>query len=479
MTKIGGGAPNIDLGLTVEACEEMDMRTTVICQDTSVDGTSDSALLFNTPGALAIVNVGPHDTPFTLPPVERAIGGETVNDVPSTGQITVVGYRVADALSVLGDGRSNRSESDPESAYRGHSAREYSMGQSLRIVHYVNQFFGGIGGEDKAMTSPQVKEGPVGPGIAVHNALKSRNIDGHIVATVICGDDYAGLDSAKTAREVVGLIAPYRPDLVLAGPAFNAGRYGIACGTVCSLVREELMIPAVTGMYPENPGADMYRRSLHIVKTTDSARGMTDATAKMVDLAYKMVTGQDIGLPAEEGYIPRGLQKRIMVDTIAAKRAVDMMLARLAGQPFETELALPKFVRVEPPAAIKDISSAKIGIVTDGGLVPKGNPDEIERLTATRYGRYSIEELSTFDPADWEVVHAGYDNCPIMRDPNRLIPLDVLRDLEREHVIGKLGEHFYSTCGCAGNLEACSRMGREIAAQLRDEKIEAVILTGT
>jgi sarcosine reductase len=102
LTKIGGGAPNIDLGLTTEACERMGMRTTVVCQDTSVDGTSDSALLFNTPGALAIVNVGPHDTPFTLPPIERAIGGETVDDMPSTGQITVVGYRVADALSVLG-----------------------------------------------------------------------------------------------------------------------------------------------------------------------------------------------------------------------------------------------------------------------------------------------------------------------------------------------------------------------------------------
>jgi sarcosine reductase len=102
LTKIGGGAPHVDLGLTAEACEEMGMRTTIICHDTSVDGTSDSALLFHTPGALAIVNVGPHDAPFILPPVDTAIGGETVYGVPSTGELTVVGQRVSDATSVLG-----------------------------------------------------------------------------------------------------------------------------------------------------------------------------------------------------------------------------------------------------------------------------------------------------------------------------------------------------------------------------------------
>jgi betaine reductase len=353
------------------------------------------------------------------------------------------------------------------------------MSHSLRIVHYLNQFFGGIGGEDKALTPPQIKEGPVGPGIAFHKALMSKNVEGRILATVVCGDDYAALDPAKAAREVLALIAPYQPDCVLAGPAFNAGRYGVACGTVCDLVHEERGIPAVTGMYPENPGADMYRRNLYIVKTTDSARGMAEAVDRMVDLTYKLVTGQDPGLPSEGGYIPRGLQKRIMVNTIAAKRAVDMMLARLAGQPFETELTLPKFKSPKPPAAVKDMSRAKVGLVTDGGLVPRGNPDGIERQNATKYGRYILAGMNTFDPAQWEVAHAGYDNQPIMLDPNRLVPLDVLRDLEKEGVIGGVGEYFYSTCGCGANLQNCHNMGRAIAAELREQAIGAVILVGT
>ena len=62
------------------------------------------------------------------------------------------------------------------------------MGQPARIVHYVNQFFGGIGGEEKAHTPLEVREGPVGPGRALQQILGAQ---GTVVATLICGDDYA------------------------------------------------------------------------------------------------------------------------------------------------------------------------------------------------------------------------------------------------------------------------------------------------
>ena len=34
-----------------------------------------------------------------------------------------------------------------------------------RVVHYLNQFFGGMGGEERADTPVTVKEGAVGPGL--------------------------------------------------------------------------------------------------------------------------------------------------------------------------------------------------------------------------------------------------------------------------------------------------------------------------
>ncbi|MBN4069948.1 glycine/betaine/sarcosine/D-proline family reductase selenoprotein B, partial [bacterium AH-315-G05] len=56
-----------------------------------------------------------------------------------------------------------------------------------RVVHYINQFFAGIGGEEKADIKPEIREGFVGPGMAINKAIDA---DAEIVATVICGDSY-------------------------------------------------------------------------------------------------------------------------------------------------------------------------------------------------------------------------------------------------------------------------------------------------
>jgi len=45
------------------------------------------------------------------------------------------------------------------------------MSGPLRVVHYVNQFFGGIGGEDQAHVGVTVKAGAVGPGRLLEAAL--------------------------------------------------------------------------------------------------------------------------------------------------------------------------------------------------------------------------------------------------------------------------------------------------------------------
>ena len=95
----------------------------------------------------------------------------------------------------------------------------------LKLVHYLNQFFGGIGGEDKADIGPQVRAGAVGPGRLAQQVLGEGN---EIVATVICGDNYFAQDVEKATGEVLNLIEPFKPDAVIAGPAFFAGRYAIA-----------------------------------------------------------------------------------------------------------------------------------------------------------------------------------------------------------------------------------------------------------
>jgi glycine reductase len=346
----------------------------------------------------------------------------------------------------------------------------------IRVVHYINQFFGGIGGEDKADLPPRVTEGAVGPGRAIQAALGK---EGQVVATVICGDNYYAEKIESASEEVVRMIRPYQPNVVIAGPAFNAGRYGIACGAVCRAVQDRLGVPAVTGMYQENPSVDMYRSAVYIIQTVDSARGMGEAVGKIVALVRKLAAKERIGKPSEEGYFPRGLLVNEVSDRTGAERVLDLLLLKLQRKQYVSEVSRPTYDRVKPAPAIKEIGKARIALVTDGGLVPRGNPDKLEIRTATRFGRYDIKDMETLHPEDYEVSHEGYDSIFVRQDPNRLVPVDVLRDLEREGIIGKLHEKFYSTTGVANIVEVMRKLGQRIAEELKAEGVSGVILTST
>lgn len=348
--------------------------------------------------------------------------------------------------------------------------------RSLRVVHYVNQFFGGIGGEDKAHTGPQAKVGPIGPGRAVQQSLGAK---GQVVATVICGDNYFAEKIEDATAEVINLIRSFQPDAVIAGPAFDAGRYGIACGAVCKGVQNQLGVPAVTGMFKENPGLDLFRKNVYIIETEDSARRMSEVVTKMVSLVCKLTANEKIGKPSAEGYFPRGILENEESERPASERVVSMLLAKLRGESFESEVPPPSYDQVKRAPGIKDLRSATIALVTDGGLVPKGNPDRIESKAATRFGVYSLKGMDALPPNDYEVNHIGYAHVFVLQDPHRLVPLDVMRDLEREGAIGKLHEKFYATSGAVSIVENAKKIGQAIAKELKNEGVSGVILTST
>jgi glycine reductase complex component B subunit gamma len=348
--------------------------------------------------------------------------------------------------------------------------------QTLRVVCYLNQFFGQLGGEEKAGVGPQVMTGAVGSARAVQQALGAA---GSVVATVLCGDNYAAEQPDTAVAELLALAAAQRPDLLVAGPAFQAGRYGVACGALCAAVQSQLKVPAVTGMHEENPGVELYRRQVYIVQTGSAATHMLDEVRRLVALGLKLVRADVLGSPAAEGFFTRGMTHNVVVERHAAQRATVMLLEKLAGRPIASEVPLPTFPQVPAPPRVKEVRRATIALVTDGGLVPQGNPDGIEALAATRYGAYSIAGLEQLDPSQYDNVHRGYDTTYVKQDPHRLVPVDVARELERTGAVGKLHEIVYSTTGVATTLAHSQRMGREIAAQLKAAGVEGVILTST
>jgi glycine reductase complex component B subunit gamma len=209
-------------------------------------------------------------------------------------------------------------------------------------------------------------------------------------------------------------------------------------------------------------------------------RGMADAIYKMLNLSLKLATKQKIGNPEQEYYIPKGIIKTEIADKTAAQRSVDMLVNKITGKQFETEFHVSmEFERVKPPSAIKNISLAKIAMVTDGGLVPKGNPDKIQLNNATRWGEYSIKDVDSLNPDNYDVTHSGYDNTAVKNDPHRLVPLDAMRDLEKKGAFGKLNDSYFATTGVGTTLENARRIGGEIAQRLKSEGVDGVILTST
>lgn len=347
----------------------------------------------------------------------------------------------------------------------------------MRIVHYVNQFFGQIGGEDKANHPLEVVKGAVGPGMQLKKILED---DGEIVATIICGDNYFAENAEKLTEQIVSIMKEYKAELLVAGPAFTAGRYGLACGSVCKIIHQSIGIPTVSGMHEENPGLDMFRKYAYIFPTERSARGMKGAVDTLASFIKKISRGEKIGSPETEGYFSRGIRVPVFREEIGGKRAVNMILDKLNGREYKTELDMPKFTKFAPSAAVKDIKKATIALMTSGGMVPSGNPDHLESCFCTKYKYYSVDDFGGPGIPNTEVCHGGFDPTFANEDANRVLPVDGMLELEKNGEIGKFYPKIYVTSGNAMAADQAATFGDAIAKELLSEGIvDGIILTST
>jgi len=349
------------------------------------------------------------------------------------------------------------------------------MSGPLRVVHYVNQFFGGIGGEDQAHVGVTAKAGPVGPGRALETALG----DGaRVEATLIGGDNFVSERGEEAARAITAELDRIKPDVLVAGPAFGSGRYGLACALACK-VAQGRGIAAITAMHPENPGATSARREIYIVPTGASTTSMPAALNALAPLVRRLGRGETLGPAEVEGYIPRGVRRVHDRGRPGYQRALDMLLDKLHGRPYRSEVPYAAPERVPPAPPIADLSRARIAMVTTGGLVRKGNPDKQVSANAVRYHRHTVSELESLSPADWEAYHAGYFNHIVNSNPNYILPLSFLRDLERQGRVGKVHEHIYALPGVSTPVAVSAGHGRSIAADLTAGGVDGALLVAT
>lgn len=341
---------------------------------------------------------------------------------------------------------------------------------TTRVVHYINQFFAGQGGEDSAATPPSSHDGPVGPGRKLQQLLGPGF---EIVTTVWCGDDHAG--GPEVIDEIMALVRSARPDLLVTGPAFTSGRYGLACARVAATAAAE-GVAVVASMHADNPGLDEAGLA-PVVASGNVARQMGPSLETLAAAVRKAGAGEPL-LP-EDGRVGKIPRRNVTVDQTSAERAVALVLARLGGDHEATEVPLPRFDQVTPAQPVDDVSKALVALVTEGALVPDANPDSLESARATRWLRYPLTDKDALPSGEYRSVHGGFSTVWANEDPHRILPLDVARELEGEGAIGKLHGEYLVTAGNGTSVGNARRFGVEWAADLRRQGVQAALLTAT
>ena len=179
---------------------------------------------------------------------------------------------------------------------------------ALRAVCYINQFYAGIGGEEMAHVGLNVYSEKKGPAMGMEGMWKGEM---EVVKVLSCGDNFINTDEKFEGikEELKREILEAKPDVFVAGPAFNAGRYGVACAKMCDFVKKELGIPSVTGMWWENPAVQMYVQDNYIISTTETASGMRKSLPAVAALALKLATREELDTITQYAFRINGILK--------------------------------------------------------------------------------------------------------------------------------------------------------------------------
>jgi glycine reductase complex component B subunit gamma len=201
--------------------------------------------------------------------------------------------------------------------------------------------------------------------------------------------------------------------------------------------------------------------------------------AGFAKLALKLGKNGKLDPAIVDGYLPRGYRYNEYVQKPAAMRGIEMLTRRLAGENPMTEIPLRGFEKVAPALPLLDLKGATIAIVTGGGMVPRGNPDKLKQAFADAFGIYSIKGLAELPAGDFKGIHGGFDSTWVDEDPDRVVPLDVLRMLEKEGRFKKLYDEYFALCGIGTNVAMAKKLGAQVAEQLKRREVSAAIYTST
>ncbi|MCH2186868.1 glycine/betaine/sarcosine/D-proline family reductase selenoprotein B, partial [Myxococcota bacterium] len=127
----------------------------------------------------------------------------------------------------------------------------------------------------------------------------------------------------------------------------------------------------------------------------------------------------------------------------------------------------PEFVSPKKP-----LSQCRVGLIASGGIYVKG------QVAFHFADDVSYRVISTDTPTeDLRIAHFAYDVTDARRDPNVVFPVDTLRDLVQEGVIGELSEKAYTFMGGIYSARKVrEKLAPEFVRRAVEDQLDLVLL---
>jgi D-proline reductase (dithiol) PrdB len=132
-------------------------------------------------------------------------------------------------------------------------------------------------------------------------------------------------------------------------------------------------------------------------------------------------------------------------------------------------------IRADPPPwapPAKPLSKCRLGLAASGGIYVSG------QVAFHHKDDTSIRDIpADVDTRDLRATHFAYDLSNARTDPNVVFPIDSLRRLVKEGILGGLAERFHTFMG---GIYSARRVAEELAPRLTgrflEDEVDVVLL---
>lgn len=137
----------------------------------------------------------------------------------------------------------------------------------------------------------------------------------------------------------------------------------------------------------------------------------------------------------------------------------------------------------------KPLTDARLALLTSSGHFVEGDdpqPFGVANMSqdeaTARIGEFLKQEptlsaIPSLTPNErLRVRHGGYDIRGAQRDPNVAFPLERLRELQQERLVGELAPDAYSFVGACAQTPLLKRTGPQWVEMLRQQEVDAALL---